>query len=220
VPTVVEESDIECRGARIVLADDHAIVRSALRVLLEEVGFEIVAEAGDLNETRRKVRAYKPDVLLLDLSMPDGSSLAEIPALREASPGTAIVVLTMQHEPGFAHEALRAGASAFVLKEAADTELVGAVRGAIHGHPYLDPELGALMALEPENTAPRPDDLSDRELQVLKLLALGYTNVEIAAKLVISIRTVEAHRSHLQHKLRRGSRAELVEYAREHELFP
>jgi len=206
-------------GTRIVLADDHAVVRSGLRLLLEGAGFEVVAEAGDVAETVRKVRAYKPDVLLLDLSMPDGSSLAAIPTLLEASRATAIVVLTMRSDPAIAHEALRSGACGFVLKEAADSELVDAVHAAAEGHRYLDPQLGASLAIEPLAISAPPDGLSDRELQVLKLIALGYTNIEIARELVLSIRTVEAHRSHLQHKLELGSRAELVQYATEHRLI-
>lgn len=218
--TAVEESGGDREGGTVVLADDHVLVRSGLRMLIEEAGFEVVAEAGDVGATLRKVRAYKPNALVLDISMPDGSSLAAIPALLEASPDTAIVILTMHNEPALAHEALRAGASAFVPKEAADTELVEAVRAVVHGHPYLDPQLGASIATEPVRIPAPHDDLTDRELQVLKLVALGYTNVEIADQLILSIRTVEAHRSHLQHKLGRVSRAELVEYADQHDVIP
>jgi two-component system response regulator NreC len=193
---------------------------SGLRLLLEGAGFEIVAEAGNIGETTRKVRAYKPDVLLLDLSMPDGSSLAAIPTLLEISRDTAIVVLPMQCDPAFAHEALQLGAHAFVVKEAADTELVDAVRAAADGHLYLDLQLGASIAIEPPEIEASPDGLSGRQLQVLNLIALGHTNLEIAHELVLSIRTVEAHRSHLQHKLGVRSRAELVAYATEHGLIP
>jgi two-component system response regulator NreC len=201
---------------KIVLADDHAIVRSALRALLEADGeFEVVAEAGEADEAVRKVLAYKPDVIVLDLSMPGGSSLTAIPRMLEASEGTAVVVLTMENEPRFAREAFRAGALGFVLKEAADTELVAAVRAAVAGLRYLNPQLGGLLAMAPDAPAGPPDGLSERELDVLKLVALGHTNAEISEQLYLSVRTVESHRAHIQQKLGRTTRAELVAYARE-----
>ena len=204
----------------IVLADDHVIVRSALRALLEsEAEFEVVAEAGDTEEAVRKVLAYKPAVIVLDLSMPGGSSLAAIPRMLEASPNTAVVVLTMEDEPRFAREALRAGALGFVLKEAADAELVEAVRAAMQGLRYLNPQLGGLIAATPEGPAGPPDGLSDRELEVLKLVALGHTNAEISEQMYLSLRTVESHRSHIQQKTGRTTRAELVAYARDHGLL-
>jgi two-component system response regulator NreC len=197
---------------RIVLADDHAVVRSGLRMLLDsESGFEVVAEASDVDGARRYVRGHHPKVLVLDLNMPGGSSLQAIPAIREESPGTEIVVLTMQQEPAFAREALGAGALGYVLKEAADDELVEAVRRAAVGESYLNPKLGARMASEPPSGA--PDDLSPREVDVLRLIALGHTNAEIGEQLYLSVRTVETHRSHIQQKLRLSSRAELVGYA-------
>ena len=202
---------------RIVLADDHAVVRGALRRVLEaNEGFEVVAEAGDVDMALRKVRGYKPHVLVLDVSMPGGSSLGAIPSFLEASPDTAIVVLTMEDSPQFARAALRAGALAFVLKEAADTELEEAIHAALAGHPYLNPRLGARVATEPEPATGAPDGLSHRELEVLRLLALGHTNAEIANDLFLSMRTVESHRSHIQHKTGATSRAALVAYAREH----
>jgi two-component system, NarL family, response regulator NreC len=202
----------------IVLADDHAVMRTGLKMLLEaEAGFEVLAEAGDVEETIRKVKAYKPDVLLLDLHMPGGPSLQAIPGLREASPGTRIVVLTMQNSPGFVREALRLGALGYVTKEAADTELVQAVRLAAADEPYLEPSLGVRLAREPVDQGP-PDDLTEREVEVLRLIALGYTNAEIAGQLYLSVRTVESHRAHIQQKLRVSSRAELVRYALQHGL--
>jgi two-component system response regulator NreC len=207
-------------GMTIVLADDHAIVRSGLRMLLDaEDGLRVVAEAGDVAEAVRKVRAYKPDVLVLDLSMPGGPSLAAFPSLQEASPATAIVVLTMEDEPRFARAAMRAGALGFVLKEAADTELVEAVNAAAIGVRYLNPQLGALIAAEPEASTVLPDGLSGREGEVLRLVALGYTNTEIAQQLFLSVRTVESHRAHIQHKAGATTRAQLVAYAREHGLL-
>lgn len=202
---------------RIVLADDHAVVRSALRMLLEsEPEFEVVSEAGDAEEAARKVRGHHPQVLVLDLNMPGGSGLAALPKIREESPQTQIVVLTMQSEPAFAREAIQAGALGYVLKEAADAELVQAVRMAAAGETYLQPELGARLAAEPADGA--PDDLSERELEVLRLIALGHTNSEIAEQLYLSVRTVESHRAHIQQKLRLTTRSELVHYALERGL--
>ncbi len=210
------ERDVET--IRIVLADDHAVVRSGLRLLLDnEPDFEVVAEAGDVENARRYVRGHSPDVLVLDLNMPGGSSLEAIPTIRAESPETQIVVLTMQQEPAFAREALGADALGYVLKEAADDELVEAVRRAAAGESYLNPRLGARMASEP--IPGPPDDLSEREVEVLRLIALGHTNAEIGEQLYLSVRTVETHRSHIQQKLRLSTRAELVGYAIEHGLI-
>jgi two-component system response regulator NreC len=202
---------------RIVLADDHAVVRRGLRLLLDdEEGLEVVAEAGDVDEARRYVRGHHPRVLVLDLNMPGGSSLDAIPTLREEFPETQIVVLTMQQEPAYAREAIAAGAIGYVLKQAADGELVEAVRLAAIGEPYLNPRLGARLAAEPPPGP--PDNLSEREVDVLRLIALGHTNTEIAQKLYISVRTVETHRGHISQKLLVNSRAELVRYALDHKL--
>jgi two-component system response regulator NreC len=204
---------------RIVLADDHAVVRRGLELLLgAEEGFEVVASVGDVEAAVRSTRGYKPDVLVLDLNMPGGSSLDAIPRILEGSRQTRIVVLTMQDEPAFARQALGAGAKAYVLKEAADDELVTAVRRAAAGETYLNPQLGARMAAEPARPSGPPDDLSEREVEVLRMIALGHTNSEIAEQLYLSIRTVESHRAHIQQKLRRSSRADLVRYAIDHGL--
>ena len=198
----------------IVLADDHTVVRSALRMLLEaEPDFEVLAEAGDADAAIRYVRGHKPTVLILDLNMPGRSSLEAVPDIQEASPNTEIVVLTMQNEPAFARKALQAGVRGYVLKEAADAELVQAVKSAAKGDTYLQPALGARLVSEPETS--RADELSEREREVLRLIALGHTNAEIAEQLYLSIRTVESHRAHIQQKLRLSSRAELVRYALE-----
>ncbi len=203
---------------RIVLADDHAVVRSGLRMLLDsEADFEVVAEAGDVEAARRYVRGHHPAVLVLDLNMPGGSSLEAIPVLREEAPDTQIVVLTMQEEPAFARHALGAGALGYVLKEAADDELVQAVRRAAAGATYMNPRLGARLASE--SPPGPPDDLSEREVDVLRLIALGHTNAEIAEQLFLSVRTVETHRAHIQQKLCLSSRAELVRYALERGLM-
>jgi two-component system response regulator NreC len=202
----------------IVIADDHAVMRSGLRMLLDATeDLEVVAEAGDVPETIRKLKAYKPDVLLLDLHMPGGPSLPAIPDMKHASPETRIVVLTMQNSPGYVREALKAGALGYVTKEQADDELVDAVRLAAQDEPYLHPKLGARLATEPADEGP-PDDLTEREVEVLRLIALGHTNAEIASQLYLSVRTVESHRSHIQQKLRLTTRAELVRYALQHGL--
>jgi two-component system response regulator NreC len=201
----------------IVLADDHAVVRSALRMLLEaEPDFEVVAEAGDADGAVRYARGHKPQVLILDLNMPGVPSLERVPAIRQASPDTRIVVLTMQEDPAFAREAMRAGVLGYILKEAADAELVKAVRMAAQGETYLQPSLGARLAAEPVEGE---DELSGRESEVLRLIALGHTNAEIAEQLYLSVRTVESHRAHIQQKLRLTKRSELVRYALEHGLL-
>ena len=166
---------------------------------------------------RRYVHGHHPDVLVLDLNMPGGSTLEAIPTIREQSPDTQIVVLTMQQEPVFARHALSAGAIGYVLKEAADEELVEAVRRAAAGESYLNPRLGARLASEPQSGL--PGDLSEREVDVLRLIALGHTNAEVAEQLYLSVRTVETHRAHIQQKLRLSSRAELVGYALERGLI-
>jgi two-component system, NarL family, response regulator NreC len=188
-------------------------------VLDREEDFEVVAEAGDVADARRYVRAHRPDVLILDLNMPGDPSLPAIPLLLEDSPPTRVVVLTMQEDPAFAREALQAGASAYVLKEAADDELVQAVRAAAAGGTFLTPQLGARIAAAPPAPSGPPDDLTEREVEILRLIALGHTNAEIAAQLFLSVRTVESHRAHIQHKIRLTSRAELVQYALEHGLM-
>jgi two-component system response regulator NreC len=155
-------------------------------------------------------------VLILDLNMPGDPSLPAIPVFREESPDTRVVVLTMQEDPAFAREALQAGASGYVLKEAADEELVQAVRAAAEGGTYLNPQLGARIAAAPPEPAGPPDDLTEREVEILRLIALGHTNAEIAGRLYLSVRTVESHRAHIQQKLRLSTRAELVRYALDH----
>ena len=212
-------TDDGVRTIRIVVADDHQVVRTGLKMLLDaEPDFEVVAEAGDVASAARTVLGYKPDVVVLDLNMPDGSSLPAIPKMLTDSPATNIVVLTMQEDPAFAREALRAGARGYVLKEAAESELVEAVRMAAEGRTYLHPELGARIASEPPGPAGPPDDLSEREVEILRLIALGHTNTEMAERLFLSVRTVESHRARIQQKTGMGTRAELVRYALDHDL--
>lgn len=217
VPGEVVEDDAS-PTIRIVIADDHAIVRRGLRMLLDgEPGLEVIAEASDAAAARRYVHGHHPDVLILDIQMPGGSSLDMVPAIRAESPDTQIVVLTMQDEAAYARRAMRAGVLGYVLKEAADEELVEAVRRAAAGQSYLNPKLGARVAAEPPPGP--PDGLSQREVEVLAMIALGHTNAEIAGTLYVSVRTVEAHRAHIQQKLMLTSRSELVRYALDHGLL-
>ncbi len=203
---------------RVVIADDHAVVRRGLRQVLDsEEDLEVVAEASTLSDARRYIIGHHPAVLVLDLNLPEGLSLDAIPELRAEFPGTQIVVLTMQDEPAYARQALSNGALGYVLKEAAEAELVQAVRRAAEGDTFLNPRLGARVAAAPPPGP--PDGLSERELEVLRMIALGHTNAEIAEQLYLSVRTVETHRAHIQQKLGLSSRAELVRYALDHGLL-
>jgi two-component system response regulator NreC len=202
---------------RVVIVDDHAVVRRGMRQVLEsEQDIEVVAEAGNLTDARRYVLGHRPDVLVLDLNLPEGLSLDAIGEIRSSHPRTQVVVMTMQKEPAYARRALSIGALGYVLKEAAESELVEAVRRAAAGDTYLNPRLGAQVAAEPPPGP--PDGLSQREVDVLRMIALGYTNAEIGERLFLSVRTVETHRAHIQQKLSLGTRAELVRYALQHGL--
>jgi two-component system, NarL family, response regulator NreC len=207
----------------IVLADDHVVVRRGLRLVLDaEEDFEVVAEAGTVDDAVRLVKAHRPSVAVVDLNMPGttmSSSLEALPVLAAEAPDTRIVILTMQEDPQFARKALAAGANGYVLKEAADSELVEAIRLASAGEVYLNPRLGARIAAAPPEASGPPDDLTEREAQILKLIALGHTNAEIGSQLYLSVRTVESHRAHIQQKLRRTTRADLVRYALDHGLL-
>ncbi|MEA2172231.1 MAG: hypothetical protein QOF76_5531 [Solirubrobacteraceae bacterium] len=201
-------------GITIVLADDHRVVRSGLRLLLQgEEGMHVVGEVGNAEAALRMLELRKPDVLVLDLNMEGKTSLSAIRELVAAGSTTRVVVLTMQDDPAWAREAMQAGAAGYVLKEAADEELVAAIRAAASGGTYLNPALGARLAAAPAEPAGPPDDLTEREVDILRLIALGHTNAEIAEQLFLSVRTVESHRAHIQQKLRRTTRAELVRYA-------
>ena len=202
----------------IVLADDHLMVRSALRALLDaHDDLEVVGDAGDAEQALAAVIEHRPAVLVLDLNMPgELTALEAIPAIRVASPETGIVILTMQRDPAFARRTLQLGAIAYVLKESADTELVEAVRRAVNGAPVRAAELARSADVA---VAERADGLTPREVEILRLIALGHTNVEIAAQLVLSVRTVESHRAHIQAKLSRAGRANLVRYALDQRLL-
>lgn len=197
---------------RVVLADDHAVVRRSLRLLLDnEQGVEVIAEAVDLSTVVSYVYAHRPHVLVLDLRLPNGSSIETIRRLREQVPETEVVVLTMEESPMFAQNALDAGAVGFVLKDRADTELPAAVRRAARGEEYVSARVGA--GLQALRRAVDQDGLSPRETEVLRLIALGHTSAEIAAKLHLSRRTVETHRTRIHNKLGLSTRAELVQFA-------
>ena len=206
----------------VVLVDDHAVVRSGLRLLLEaQDDIEVVGEAGNAKEAVFRARAFKPDVILLDVVMPGESGIEVLPKLLKESPETKVLVLSMQDDPSYVREAFAAGAQGYVLKEAADEEVVSAVREIAGGARYVHPALGARMvaAEAQERAAAESDPLSEREREVLRLLALGHTNQEIAEQLYISVRTAESHRAHIMQKLRLTTRAELVRYALTHGLL-
>jgi two-component system response regulator NreC len=201
---------------RVLIVDDHAVVRSGLRRVLEaEADIEVVGEAGDMRGAVFEARAQKPDVVLMDVVMPGRTGIEATPAVLEEAPEAKVLVLSMQDDPRYVREAFSAGASGYVLKEAADAEVVDAVREVHGGGRYVHPTLGArLVAADAEERAKADEDpLSDREREVLRLLALGHTNQEIAEMLYLSVRTVETHRAHIMQKLRLSTRAELVRYA-------
>jgi two-component system, NarL family, response regulator NreC len=201
---------------RILIVDDHAVVRSGLRLLLERHDdIEVVAEAGDARKAIFEARAHQPDVILMDVVMPTGSGIDATPEVLKESPGAKVLILSMQDDPAYVRQAFAAGASGYVLKEAADAEVVSAIREVANGQRYVHPALGArLVAAEADEQARAEDDpLSEREHEVLRLLALGHTNQEIASTLFLSVRTVETHRAHIMQKLRIATRAELVRYA-------
>ena len=207
---------------RVLVVDDHAVVRSGLRRVLDaEKDMVTVGEAASAERAVFEALEHKPDVVLLDVVMPGKSGIEGMPALLQASPDTKVLILSMQDDPQYVREAFEAGASGYVLKEAADTEVVGAVRAVAAGERYVHPTLGArLVAAEAEERKRvESDPLSEREREVLALLALGHTNQEIAALLYISVRTAETHRAHIMQKLGLASRAELVRYALDHGLI-
>jgi two-component system response regulator NreC len=201
---------------RVLIVDDHAVVRAGLAMLVNaEEDLEAVGEAGSARDAIFGARSTKPDVVLLDVMMPDQSGIEVIPQLLKERPEAKVLVLSMQDDPRYVREAFEAGASGYVLKEAADAEVVGAIRDVAGGGRYVHPELGArlISAQTAERRRAEQDPLSDREREVLRLLALGHTNQEIAQELFISVRTAETHRAHIMQKLRLSSRAELVRYA-------
>ena len=201
---------------RVVVVDDHSVVRAGLKLLLDaEPEIEVVGEAGTARDAVFEVRAQKPDVVLLDVVMPGDSGIDVLPSLLKESPETKVLMLSMQDDPSYVRQAFAAGASGYVLKEAADAEVVAAVREVAAGRRYVHPALGArlIAADAAERAAEESDPLSDREREILRLLALGHTNQEIAKMLFISVRTAETHRAHIMQKLHLETRAELVRHA-------
>jgi two-component system response regulator NreC len=201
---------------RVLIVDDHAVVRSGLRHVLDaEDGIEVVGEAGDAQHAVFETRAKKPDVVLMDVVMPGKSGIETIPDVLKDAPEAKVLVLSMQDDPRYVREAFAAGAAGYILKEAADTDVVAAVREVAAGGHYVHPSLGARMVAADAEERKRADadPLSDRERDVLRLLALGHTNQEISGQLYISVRTAETHRAHIMQKLRLTTRAQLVRYA-------
>ena len=203
-------------SVRVLIVDDHAVFRAGLRLLIDaEDDMEAVGEAGNARDAVFQARALKPDVVLMDVVMPDQSGLEVVPTLLHERPETKVLVLSMQDDPQYVRQAFANGASGYILKEAADTEVVAAIREVAGGNNYVHPTVGARLIAAETAEARRADEdpLSDREREVLRLLALGHTNQEISAQLFISVRTAETHRAHIMQKLRLTSRAELVRYA-------
>jgi two-component system, NarL family, response regulator NreC len=206
---------------RVLVVDDHAVVRAGLRRVLDaEVDIETVGEAPNAERAVFEALESKPDVVLMDIVMPGKTGIEGMPALLQAVPGIRVLMLSMQDDPHYVREAFDAGASGYVLKEAADTDVVDAIRAVAAGERYVHPALGARLVAADSEERKRAgsDPLSEREREVLRMLALGHTNQEIAALLYISVRTAETHRAHIMRKLGLSSRAELVRYALDHDL--
>lgn len=202
-----------------LIVDDHAVVRSGIRLLLEQADdLEVVGDAADARDAIFLTRRYKPNVILLDVTMPGRSGVDVIADLLSESPDSRVLMLSMEDDPAYVRQSFASGASGYVLKEAAEAEVVEAIRRVAAGEQYVHPVLGARL-VAPSVVGQGDEALSDREVEVLSLLAHGYTNPEIAEKLVVSVRTVESHRSHILTKLRLSTRAELVQYALDHGLL-
>lgn len=207
-------------NTRILLADDHAVLRSGLRLLLEvQPDLKVIGEAGDGREALALTQALQPDLILLDLAMPGLGGMEALPLLRKAAPGARILILTMHDDEGYLRQALRNGASGYVLKKAADGELLSAVRAVIRGEVYVHPSM--TKALLEDLLPPSPaadsgdpwDTLTEREQEVLTLVALGHTAAGIAERLSLSPKTVETYRARGMEKLGLRSRAALVQFA-------
>jgi two-component system response regulator NreC len=207
---------VETSPIRVLVVDDHAVVRSGLRRVLDAEGdMECVGEAANAERAVYEAIELRPDMVLMDVTMPGKNGIEGLPALLQAVPNTKVLMLSMQDDPHYVREAFEAGASGYVLKEAADTEVVNAIRAVARGERYVHPVLGARMiaADAEDRRRAEADPLSDREREILRLLALGHTNQEIAKQLFISVRTAETHRAHIMQKLHLSTRAELVRYA-------
>jgi DNA-binding NarL/FixJ family response regulator len=196
---------------RVLLVDDHAVVRAGIRLVLEGApGIDVVGEAGTEERALVLGRAHQPDVIVLDVLLPGKGGIALIPELLEVSPESRVLMLSSSAEPGTVERALAAGATGYSIKRATDTDLIAAVQTVATGSSYVHPELGAALAAA--RRAPL-GPLSARELDVLRLIARGHTNQEIAKELFISTRTTEMHRASIMRKLHFETRAQLVNYA-------
>jgi two-component system, NarL family, response regulator NreC len=196
----------------VLLVDDHALFRAGLRSRLEhEHDIAVVGEAGSAEQAIVRARALQPELIVLDLLLPRRSGIEAIPELMDVARRSKVIVVSSQTSPSLVREALTAGAAGYVPKHAADTELVSAIRRVAAGEGYVDPDLGAKLVVP--DIPPALESLSDRERDVMQLLALGYSNPEIGKKLFISVRTVDTHRSHIMRKLQLATRAELVLFA-------
>jgi two-component system response regulator NreC len=209
---------------RILVADDHAVVRTGLRaLLLADPDLEVVGEAGDGGETLRLAEELHPDLVLLDITMPPENGIKTARKLKEAHPELVVLFLSMHEDEGMLHEALRAGASGYVIKRAEESEILHAIHAASRGDIYVHPAMTRALLQQPVTSEHRrgspADPLTRRELDVLRLLAKGNTNRQIAGLLGLSMRTVENHRANLMGKLGLVSRVELVNYAEEHNLL-
>jgi DNA-binding NarL/FixJ family response regulator len=209
---------------RVLIADDHAIVRTGLRALLKsEPSLQLVGEATGGYEAIEMVADSQPDILVLDLSMPDLDGIAVTKKLKPAHPDLKILILTIHEDDALLREVIKSGASGYVLKRAAESELISAIQSVMRGDMYVDPAM--LRHLIDETIRPgkaRSESvelLTPREMEVLKLIVQGYTNRQVGQVLNISVRTVEGHRANLSGKLQLRSRVELVRYAREHGLI-
>jgi two-component system response regulator NreC len=203
-------------SVRVLIVDDHAVVRAGLRMLVDaEEDMEVVGEAGNVRDAVFEARSTQPELVLLDVVMPGESGLEGVPKFLHELPEVKILILSMEDDPRYVREAFAVGASGYVLKEAADAEVVSAIREVAAGGRYVHPELGARMITADADALRRAeeDPLSEREHEILVLLARGFTNQEIAKQLFISVRTAETHRAHVMQKLRLTTRAELVSYA-------
>jgi DNA-binding NarL/FixJ family response regulator len=204
---------------RVILADDHVTVRHGLRLLIDgESDMTVVAEASDGETAVRKTLELKPDVVVMDISMPGMNGLAATRALKKMQPGARIVTLTRHADEAYLQELLRAGVSGYVLKRSAPTELLHAIRGVAAGGQYLDSTLTARVTAgfvtKQGGRAKKPaSNLTDRESEVLRLIASGYGNKEIAARLELSAKTVEAHKANAMRKLDLTGRIDIVKYA-------
>lgn len=211
-------------ATRVLIADDHAVVRAGLRALVKgDPGLELVGEASGGLEALQLAETLRPDILVLDLSMPDLDGIQVTRQIRSSLPEARVLILTVHEDETLAREALRAGASGYIIKQAAEAELISAIHTVQIGDVYVPPKMLRALLVEPQSAAapgPRPEELlTPRELDVLNLIVRGYTNRQVADELMLSVRTVEGYRANLTDKLDLHNRADLVRYARQHGLL-